>query len=61
MESLVRLVIREQAHGTKMAEAFAPVSFTASLTEAKTGLPKCVSPAFFGLVPPTTLVPVAVC
>ena len=41
-----------------MAEAVAPVSLTASRTEAKTGLPRCVSPAFFGLVPPTTLVPV---
>ena len=40
-----------------MAEAVAPVSRTASLTFAKTGFPKCVSPAFFGLVPPTTLVP----
>jgi hypothetical protein len=40
-----------------MAEAVAPVSFTASLTEAKTGFPKCVDPAFLGFVPPTTLVP----
>ena len=40
-----------------MAEAVAPVSRTASLTFAKTGFPKWVSPAFFGLVPPTTLVP----
>lgn len=43
-----------------MAEAVAPVSLTASLTEAKTGLPKWVSPAFFGLVPPTTFVPVPI-
>lgn len=28
-------------HGTKMAVAFAPVSFTASLTLAKTGRPRC--------------------
>ena len=40
-----------------MAEAVAPVSLTASRTLAKTGFPKCVSPAFLGLVPPTTLVP----
>ena len=46
------------AHGTKIAEAVAPVSFTASLTLANTGFPRCVSPAFLGLVPPTTLVPI---
>lgn len=40
-----------------MAEAVAPVSFTASLTVANTGRSKCVEPAFFGLVPPTILVP----
>ncbi len=47
----------EYPHGTNMAEAVAPVSRTASLTFAKTGFPKCVSPAFFGFVPPTTFVP----
>ena len=46
------------AYGTKIAEAVAPVSFTASLTLANTGFPRCVSPAFLGLVPPTTLVPI---
>jgi hypothetical protein len=45
------------AYGTKMAEAVAPVSLTASLTLAKTGRSRCVEPAFLGLVPPTTLVP----
>lgn len=45
------------AHGTKIAEAVAPVSLTASRTLAKTGLPRCVDPAFLGFVPPTTLVP----
>ena len=50
-------VVGGDTHGTKMAEAVAPVSLTASPTEAKTGLPRCVSPAFLGLVPPTTLVP----
>ena len=45
------------AYGTKIAEAVAPVSFTASRTLAKTGLPRCVDPAFLGFVPPTTLVP----
>lgn len=41
-----------------MAEAVAPVSFTASLTLAKTGRSRCMVPAFLGLVPPTTFVPV---
>jgi hypothetical protein len=41
-----------------MAEAVAPVSFTASLTLAKTGRSRWIEPAFLGLVPPTTLVPV---
>lgn len=45
------------SYGTNMADAVAPVSFTASRTLAKTGFPRCVSPAFFGFVPPTTLVP----
>lgn len=44
-------------YGTKIADAVAPVSFTASATLAKTGLPRCCSPAFLGFVPPTTLVP----
>lgn len=44
-------------HGTKIAEAVAPVSRIASRTLAKTGFPRCVSPAFLGFVPPTTLVP----
>ena len=46
-------------HGTKIAEAVAPVSRIASRTLAKTGFPRCVSPAFLGFVPPTTLVPKA--
>ena len=46
-----------QTYGTKMAEAVAPVSFTASLTVANTGRSKCVDPAFLGFVPPTTWVP----
>ena len=45
-------------YGTKMPVAVAPVSFTASETLAKTGRPRCVEPAFLGLVPPTTLVPI---
>lgn len=43
-----------------MAVASAPVSFTASLTFANTGRSRCVVPAFFGFVPPTTFVPVVV-
>lgn len=45
------------SHGTKMAVADAPVSFTASETFLKTGRSRCVEPAFLGFVPPTTLVP----
>lgn len=41
-----------------MADAFAPASFIACATLANTGRSKCVWPAFFGLVPPITFVPV---
>jgi hypothetical protein len=44
-------------YGTKMAEAVAPASLTASATVANTGSPKCSCPAFLGFVPPTTVVP----
>ena len=37
--------------------AVAPVSFTASATDANTGMPSTSVPAFFGETPPTTLVP----
>jgi hypothetical protein len=47
-----------RSHGTKIAEAVAPASFTASATVAKTGRPRWDCPAFLGFVPPTTLVPV---
>lgn len=47
----------EMPYGTKIAEAVAPASFTASATLAKTGRPRCVCPAFLGFVPPTTVVP----
>jgi hypothetical protein len=47
-----------QTYGTKIAVAVAPVCFTASETLAKTGRPRCCWPAFFGFVPPTTLVPI---
>ncbi len=40
-----------------MHEAVAPVSATASATEAKIGMPSTSVPAFFGLVPATTWVP----
>ena len=43
--------------GTLMNDAVAPVSFTASATDAKTGMPSISSPPRLGLVPATTLVP----
>src|SRR5271170_4921080 len=49
--------LQQVTYGTKIAEASAPVSFIASATLLKTGLSRCVSPAFLGFVPPTTLVP----
>ena len=45
--------------GTEMNDAVAPVSFTASATEAKTAMPSISSPPRLGLVPPTILVPYA--
>ncbi|PKS11077.1 hypothetical protein jhhlp_002838 [Lomentospora prolificans] len=50
--------IEDDTNGTKMQEAVAPVSFTASETLAKTGRSRCVVPAFLGFVPPTTWVPI---
>ena len=45
------------AAGMKMQLASAPVSATASATEANTGIPSTSVPAFLGLVPATTWVP----
>ncbi len=45
--------------GTITIVAVAPVSATASFTDANTGMPSTSVPAFFGLTPPTTLVPYA--
>jgi hypothetical protein len=45
--------------GMKTQLTLAPVSFTASATLAKIGMPSTSSPAFFGLVPATTWVPYA--
>ena len=45
--------------GTMTIVAVAPVSATASFTDANTGIPSMSVPAFFGLTPPTTLVPYA--
>src|ERR1043165_10259884 len=42
-----------------MTDAFAPVSFTASATVLKTGIPSCVVPPFPGVTPATTFVPYA--
>jgi len=52
-----QLHIAMNPYGVKIADAVAPTSFTASETFLKTGNPRCVVPAFFGFVPPTTLVP----
>ena len=43
--------------GTKITDAFAPVSRTASATVLNTGQPSCVVPPFPGVTPPTTCVP----
>ncbi len=43
--------------GMKMQLALAPVSRTASPTDAKIGMPSTSVPAFFGFVPATTCVP----
>ncbi len=43
--------------GTKMTDASAPVSSTASDTLLKTGRPMCSLPPLPGVMPPTTLVP----
>jgi hypothetical protein len=53
-----RISCIKESYGTKMAEAVAPASLTASATVAKTGRPRCVDPAFLGFVPPTTVVPI---
>jgi hypothetical protein len=45
------------AGGTKMTDAFAPVSFTASCTVSKIGHCSCVVPPLPGVTPPTTVVP----
>ena len=42
--------------GTKITDALAPVSFTASSTVLNTGQPSCVVPPLPGVTPPTTLV-----
>ena len=42
--------------GTKITDAFAPVSFTASATVLNTGQPSCVVPPLPGVTPPTTFV-----
>ena len=45
------------AGGTKVIAVFAPVSFTASTTVLKMGIPSTSSPPLPGLVPATTFVP----
>ena len=43
--------------GTYIIVAFALVFLTASSTVLKTGFPRCTCPPFFGVTPPTKLVP----
>ena len=43
--------------GTKIIEALAPVSPTASATVSNTGMPSCVVPPLPGVTPATTCVP----
>ncbi len=45
--------------GTKITDALAPVSRTASATVLNTGQPSCVVPPLPGVTPPTTFVPYA--
>ena len=45
------------AGGTKMTDAFAPVSRTADATVLKIGKPSWVMPPLPGVTPPTTVVP----
>jgi hypothetical protein len=47
------------AGGTKMTDAFAPVSRMQSSTVLKIGQPSCVEPPYPGVTPPTTVVPYA--
>jgi hypothetical protein len=47
------------AGGTKMSDAFAPVSRTASAIVLKMGQPSCVVPPLPGVMPPTMVVPYA--
>ena len=50
---------RAKRGGTKTTDTSAPVSFTASATVPKTGMPSTCSPALRGLTPPTSLLPAA--
>src|ERR1700726_4912767 len=52
-----RIASAANGGGTKITEAFAPVSFTASRTVLKTGRSRCFVPPFPGVTPPTTTVP----
>jgi hypothetical protein len=55
-----RMAAAAAGGGTYRTDAFAPVSFIASSTFLKTGRPRCISPAFFGLTPPTIVVPYSI-
>ena len=48
------MALAAKGGGTKITEASHWVFSLASLQFPKTGTPRCVEPAFFGLIPPTT-------
>ncbi len=52
-----RMASAANGGGTKMTEALAPVTRTASCTVSKTGMPSISVPPLPGVTPPTTLVP----
>eukprot|EP00966_Prymnesium_polylepis_P019297 445060-Prymnesium_polylepis.1 len=55
-----RIAAAAAGGGTYSTVASAFVSFLASATSLKTGRPRWVWPAFFGLTPPTIFVPYAI-
>ena len=50
-----RMASAANGGGTKITDAFAPVSRTASATVLNTGQPSCVVPPLPGVTPPTTV------
>ncbi len=54
------MALAAKGGGTKIIDAFAPVSFMASSTELNTGTPSVSVPPLLGVTPPTTLVPYSI-